>query len=220
MRRDRRPVVGTTVSGGIVSVRVRSDEPSADLAARKLRETIRTARKRLGALVFGKEDDTLALVVGNLALQRGKRIALAESCTGGLAAKMITDVPGASDWFAGGWVVYSNALKQSELGVPGAVLKRHGAVSEAAACAMARSALRKSGADLAAAITGIAGPGGGSADKPVGTVWMAMAERRGRSVSVKAEGARFPGDRDMVRDRAAKTALNLLRLALKGEAAP
>jgi nicotinamide-nucleotide amidase len=212
MRRDRRPVVGTTVTGGVVSVRIRSDESSAETARRKLRTTVRAARRRLGTLVFGREDDTLAGIVGRCAKHTGTRIAVAESCTGGLVAKMITDVPGASEWFAGGWVVYSNVLKQRELGVPVSLLRHHGAVSEAVACAMARGALRKSGADMAVAITGIAGPGGGSRDKPVGTVWMALAGRGASRRVARVERTRFPGDRDMVRDRAAKTALNMMRL--------
>jgi PncC family amidohydrolase len=131
-----------------------------------------------------------------------------------LLAKVITDVPGSSAWFLGGWVVYSNALKHEALEVPTLLLRRHGAVSEEVARTLAEGALRKSGADFALALTGIAGPDGGSKDKPVGTVWIGLAVKRGRKTEVQAERFRFPGNRGMVRDRAVKTALNLLRMQL------
>ena len=218
MSRDRNPLVGTTVSGGGVSVRIRSDQATRERAQRELKATLRAAQQRLGPLVFGKGVETLQDVVGRLAKRRGTRLAVAESCTGGLVAKMITDVPGSSAWFVGGWVVYANALKHAALGVPLAGLRRHGAVSEAVACAMAEGVLRKSGADYALALTGIAGPDGGSAEKPVGTVWLGLARRQRKAITVHAECMRFPGDRAMVRERAAKAGLNLLRLELMQEA--
>lgn len=214
MHRGRNPVVGTTVSDGIVSVRIRSDFPTASRARAALMATRAAARKALGSLVFGREDATLQGVVGRQLKRRGWRLTAAESCTGGLVARMVTDVPGSSAWFTGGWVVYANALKCSALGVPKTLLARHGAVSEAVARAMAIGALRESGADCALAVTGIAGPGGGSRAKPVGTVWIALGVREGRTTTIRVEPYRFPGTRAMVRDRAAKTALNLLRLEL------
>lgn len=214
MDRDRNPVVGTTVSGGIVSVRIRSDFASRAAAGARLRATSDAARRRLGTLVFGTDGDTLQEAVGGLLKRRGKRLATAESCTGGWLAKMVTDVPGSSGWFVGGWVVYSNALKREALGIPAALLTRHGAVSEAVARAMAEGALRRSGADVALATTGIAGPDGGSEAKPVGTVWIGIARRNARGFVSGAEQFRLMGDRSSVRDRAAKTALNLLRMEL------
>ena len=214
MRRDRNPLVGTTVSGGVVTVRIRCEAVTAVLAARKLGETVHAVQERLGALIFSNDDETLAETVGRLARERRVRIAVAESCTGGLAARMLTDPPGASMYFVGGWIVYSNDMKHSQLGVPLAMLEYSGAVSEATACAMAAGALDRSGADMAIGITGIAGPDGGSTEKPVGMVWIALAVRGGAGPVTRAECFRFPGDRSSVRDRAAKTALNLLRLEL------
>jgi len=111
-------------------------------------------------------------------------------------------------------VVYSNAMKTRELGVPAALIERDGAVSEAVACAMAEGALRRGDADWALSTTGIAGPGGGSPEKPVGTVWIGLAHRQGAEIKARAELFFLPGPRDTVRDRAAKSALNMLRLEL------
>jgi nicotinamide-nucleotide amidase len=119
-------------------------------------------------------------------------------------------MPGASGYFLGGWVVYSNAMKQRELGVPEAVLTQHGAVSEETVRRLAAHALEKTGAHYALAVSGVAGPDGGTEAKPVGTVWIALAS----GAKVVAERFQFPGARDMVRDRAAKMALNMLRLEL------
>lgn len=126
-------------------------------------------------------------------------IVTAESCTGGLIAKVLTDPPGSSDYFDRGWITYSNAAKKTELGVEPALLARHGAVSEAVSLAMVRGALKHSVADHAIAVTGIAGPSGGSADKPVGLVWIAWGYRRDGRNRVHATGYRFSGGRDQVR---------------------
>ncbi len=214
MQRDRTPLVGTTVSGGIVSIRIRSDFPSLDIARRELEATVDMVRARLDELVFGRGKDTLQEVVGTLARYRKKKLATAESCTGGLVARMLTDVAGSSDYFIGGWVVYSNDLKSGQLGVPAELITEFGAVSEQVASAMAVQALLKAGADMSVALTGIAGPGGGTPSKPVGTLWIGIAVRKNGNVSATAKRFLFPGDRATVRDRAAKTALNLLRLAL------
>jgi nicotinamide-nucleotide amidase len=140
-------------------------------------------------------------------LARGAFLAAAESCTGGLIAKLCTDLPGSSRWFDRGLVTYSNEAKRDLLGVREVTLRRHGAVSEAVAREMVRGVLRRSRATVAVAVTGIAGPDGGSAEKPVGTVWFAWARRQGRSVVVHAERKRFRGDRETVRHRAAQHAL-------------
>lgn len=137
----------------------------------------------------------------------GQRLATAESCTGGLIAKTLTDLPGSSAWFERGWVTYSNGSKQAELGVGASMIDRHGAVSEPVARAMARGALRAAGVENAVAVTGVAGPGGGSALKPVGTVWIAWARRQGGVVRVAARLFHFAGNRDAVRRHTAAAAL-------------
>ena len=132
--------------------------------------------------------------------QRGQMLATAESCTGGLIAGACTDLAGSSDWFERGFVSYSNAAKTDLLGVPAALIDAHGAVSEPVALAMADGALRRSRAQRAVAVTGVAGPGGGTATKPVGLVWLAWAWRGadGR-IGARAVAQQFPGDRAAVR---------------------
>lgn len=134
--------------------------------------------------------------LGAQLLAHGRFVAVAESCTGGWVAKCLTDVPGSSQWFERGFVTYSNEAKQEMLGVPGEILAVHGAVSEATVAAMAAGVLAHSRADLALAISGIAGPGGAVAGKPVGTVCFAWAGRQGE---VSIETRRFAGDREQVR---------------------
>jgi nicotinamide-nucleotide amidase len=138
---------------------------------------------------------------------RGWRIATAESCTGGLIAAACTALAGSSDWFERGFVTYSNAAKTEQLGVPALLIVQHGAVSGPVARAMAEGALRHSPADLAVAVTGVAGPGGGSADKPVGLVWLATAQRGG---ATQAERLQLGGDRAAVRMRTVQIALERL----------
>jgi nicotinamide-nucleotide amidase len=142
---------------------------------------------------------------------RGWRIATAESCTGGLVAAACTTVAGSSDWFERGFVTYSNAAKVESLGVDAALIATHGAVSEEVARAMAAGALAHSPADLALAVTGVAGPGGGSADKPVGTVWLALVRRSAAAPS--AEHLQLGGDRTAVRAQAVARALAALLAA-------
>jgi nicotinamide-nucleotide amidase len=134
-------------------------------------------------------------------------LATAESCTGGMIAKYITDLAGSSAWFERGWVTYSDRAKRQELGVAGGLLKRHGAVSEQVARAMARGALRSSRAGIAVAVTGIAGPDGGTEDKPVGTVWIAWARRQPGGALVVARRYLFNGNRDSVRRQTVAAAL-------------
>lgn len=152
----------------------------------------------------------LARRLGGRLLAEGRILATAESCTGGLIAKCLTDVAGSSAWFERGWVTYSDRAKRQELGVAGGLIKQHGAVSERVARAMARGALGFSRADTSVAVTGIAGPEGGSAEKPVGTVWMAWARREGMRMRVEARRFRFTGTRDAVRRQAAAAALTHL----------
>jgi nicotinamide-nucleotide amidase len=154
----------------------------------------------------------LAQRVGEACLRAQRSLATAESCTGGLIAKCLTDIPGSSAWFERGWVTYSNAAKADELGVAATLIARHGAVSEAVARAMARGALAGSPAQRSVAVTGIAGPDGGAPGKPVGTVWIAWAERQGRRIASRAVLHRFRGSRDDVRRRTTEAALRGLLL--------
>jgi nicotinamide-nucleotide amidase len=150
--------------------------------------------------------------LAELLRQRQWRLASAESCTGGLIAAACTELAGSSDWFERGFVTYSNAAKTELLGVPAALIEAHGAVSEAVALAMARGALDHAHAEVALAVTGIAGPSGGSADKPIGTVWFGWA-LPGR---VWSECRRFDGDRTAVRQASVAHALGTLVEALQG----
>lgn len=155
--------------------------------------------------------DEQATRLGERLAARGWLLAVAESCTGGWIAKTLTDVPGASAWFDRGFVTYTNAAKQDMLGVQAGCLAEHGAVSEATVRQMAEGALARSGAQRSVAVSGIAGPGGGSADKPVGTVWLAWA---GADMPTRASRYRFDGDRDAVRRQAVAAALQGLLDAL------
>lgn len=139
-------------------------------------------------------------------LAAGRRVCTAESCTGGLIAKTFTDLAGSSDWFDRGFVTYSNAAKSEMLGVPASLIEEYGAVSEPVANAMASGALRNSEADYAIAVTGIAGPGGGGAGKPVGTVWIALAE----DGQLEARLHHFDGNRAAVREATLLTSLGML----------
>jgi nicotinamide-nucleotide amidase len=136
----------------------------------------------------------------------GRRVVVAESCTGGLLGGRITDVPGSSDVFEGGVIAYANAVKLRELGVSEATLDAHGAVSEPVACAMAEAARTRFGTDYGIGVTGIAGPAGGTPEKPVGLVWFAVAGPEGTT----AHRSIFPGSREEIRARAAQTGLYLL----------
>jgi nicotinamide-nucleotide amidase len=141
-----------------------------------------------------------------LLLQAGQRVCTAESCTGGLIAKTFTDLAGSSDWFERGFVTYSNEAKSEMLAVPASIIEDYGAVSEPVAAAMASGALRHSRADYAIAVTGVAGPGGGSEEKPVGTVWIAIAS----SGQLVARLCCFDGDREAVRTATLETAIEML----------
>jgi len=159
-------------------------------------------------------DSDLALLAtraGEWLFARGMTVATAESCTGGYLAKLITDVPGSSQWFRCGFVAYSNAAKQRQLGVAAATLAEHGAVSEQAVVEMAIGALIVGEAQRAVSISGVAGPDGGTATHPVGQVWFSRTQRQDNgSVGALAIQRRFSGDRDAVRRQAVAVALGLL----------
>lgn len=155
-------------------------------------------------------DADIASLVRELAeclLRGGRSLATAESCTGGWISKALTDLPGSSQWFGFGLVTYSDEAKQRLLGVRASTLERHGAVSEQVVEEMARGVLQQSGAELGLAVSGVAGPGGGSEDKPVGTVWFAWSWRESGGIQVQTGLQRFAGDRESVRRQAVMFAL-------------
>jgi nicotinamide-nucleotide amidase len=213
MDRGRNPLVGTTASGGVVSARIRATGPDA---ARLVADAVAAVQERWHPYVFAAESVPLAEATGRRLERAGRRLVTGESCTGGLLGAMLTGVAGSSAWYRGGWVTYDNAMKQSELGVPAAILEAHGAVSAEVAMAMALGGLARGAADDALSLTGIAGPGGAVPGKPVGTVWIGHASRDGATVHVRARRFRFHGEREVVRQRAATMALAMLRLALDG----
>ncbi len=186
-----------------VEVVLFDDEAGASLLA----SASAAVRDELGDSCYSSDGSTLAQVVVRSARDRGRRIALAESCTGGMIASALTDVPGSSDVFAGGIVSYSNEIKTAVLGVAVDTLATHGAVSEATAAQMARRAAVLLDADLALGVTGIAGPTGGTTDKPVGTVCFGLAD----SGECRTWRRQFFGDRAGVRLRATVAALDALR---------
>jgi nicotinamide-nucleotide amidase len=199
-----------SITGVDLRITGRGDSPaeaakSADRAADMLAE-------RLEPYVYARGSESLEEVVGYLLAMNGKTLAVAESCTAGALGARITGVPGSSDYFRGGVIAYSDDLKKRLLGVKAATLKKHGAVSEAVALEMARGARDRGRSSAGIGITGVAGPGGGSPEKPVGLVYTAVVlDRRARSSE-----HRFPGARDAVREQAVQAALDLLRRALLG----
>ena len=210
MQRGRNPLINCTVHYGIITLHIIATAKEKSDAREMAEKDEKLLTKLLGKLVYGTGEQTLAEVVGEKLAQQNKTVAVAESCTGGAVAKLLTDVPGASRYFTHGWVTYSNTAKTAELGVPAELIEKHGAVSEQVAGAMAKGARERSGADFAIGTTGIAGPTGGSEQKPVGLVYISVSSAN------EHETKRFviPGDRNFIRLRAAQTVLNMLRLKL------
>jgi nicotinamide-nucleotide amidase len=213
-----RPVMDDPANAGVrfgyrahwPEVHVKWTVPGADAAARadRIREAVRGI---FGEAIFGEGKDELPeLVVSRLAA-RGERVGIAESCTGGLLAELVTRVSGASSVFDAGVVAYANAVKERIVGVPAGLLATHGAVSEPVARALAEGARGLVGATWGLGVTGIAGPTGGTAEKPVGTVHLAVAGPAGTTAVARL----YRGDRERIRRQAAYEALNLLRLALR-----
>lgn len=197
------------VDGVDLRVTVRNLDPAE--AEARLQQAAERLRDALGSAIYGEDDTDLAATVLDLCRASGLTVAVAESCTGGMLGERLTAIPGSSDVVRGGVIAYSNAVKRSMLGVSDAMLAEHGAVSEQVARAMATGVRRALDADVALAITGVAGPGGGSTEKPIGTVWIAL-DLQG---STEAVLLRLWGDRQEIRQRSAQGALNLLRCALE-----
>jgi nicotinamide-nucleotide amidase len=221
MQRDNNPAVGTTASAGLVSCRVRV-EPGRDVRGpysasdpmAAAQEAVSIITARCEGYVANQSGRTLAATLMDEAAARAWTVATAESCTGGLVGQLITAEPGSSRAYLGGWVTYSNAMKASELGVRPGDLDEFGAVSREVAVSMARGAAARSGARLALSITGVAGPDGGTSEKPVGTVWIGYSGEG-------TQGAcqfRFSGDRASIRKWAASTALFIGLGVVRGRA--
>ena len=211
MGRTANPLVGLLVSGGVISVKFTATADTQAEAAERIRPAREECRRLLGDVLFGEGDATLHGVVASLLERRGQTLAVAESCTGGLIGHYLTEVPGISRVLLEDLVTYSNAAKVELLGVAPQTIEAVGAVSEQVAAAMAEGVRRRAGADVGLATTGIAGPTGGSAEKPVGLVYCGLATEGGTRV----ERLKFVGDRSVIKDRSAKAALDILRLHLQ-----
>jgi len=198
--------------GDGVDLRVTVRDQPAEEADAALATAIAALRERATRYAYGEDAQDLAATVLDLCKARGLRIAVGESCTGGLLGARLTAIPGSSAVVLGGVIAYSNAVKTALLGVPADVIERHGAVSEPVAVAMALGARRRLGAEIGIGVTGVAGPDGGTPEKPVGLVWLAVDV----SGAVQARGPRLVGDRAEIRFRATQAALDMVRRALAG----
>jgi nicotinamide-nucleotide amidase len=206
--------IATTIlaSLGQIELHLTASANSARAAGEALDAAVAQLCAALGPSVYSTDGRALEIVVGELLYERKLKIAVAESCSGGLLASRLTDVPGSSRYFERGVVCYSNEAKIDLLGVPEAMIREHGAVSEPVARAMADGIRRQGGVDVGIGITGIAGPGGGTPEKPVGTVAIAVVARADERVRT----FRFVGGREMVKFQSTQAAMNIVRLMLIG----
>jgi nicotinamide-nucleotide amidase len=209
-RRDHVPEVGITASDAVIALRIFARAPSPAEAQAQIAPVEQLIRERLGTFVYGADQEELQDAVLRLLAERKQSLATAESVTAGLVANRIAQVPGASVWFRGGIVAYTNAIKAKLLDVPQALLDEHGAVSPQVAEAMALGCRARFGSDVAVSTTGIAGPGGAEPDKPVGLVHVGLAWSGGVSSTTFS----WSGTRSEVQSRTAKLALNTVRLHL------
>lgn len=203
LNQQTNPTIAPLASEGEVTLRITARAASEEAAFALIAPAEHQLRQRLGKYIYGTDGETLPVAIGNRLKFRGQTLSLAESCTGGLVASMITDIPGSSAYFKQGWVTYNNQAKMDQLGVPLAALDAHGAVSEETARSMAEGARQRANSDWAISITGIAGPDGGTPEKPVGLVYIAVAGEDGTTV----KKFNFYGDRQQIRIRSAKNAL-------------
>lgn len=208
---QKNPTLALLVRPTGVIVRITAKAESEEAARRLIAPLEEEIRTRLGDLVYGADDETMEEAVGRELKSRGLFVATAESCTGGLVASRLTDVAGSSEYVKGGVVSYTNEVKADVLAVDRDMLAQEGAVSEAVALAMAEGVRRKLGADFGISTTGLAGPGGGTDETPVGTVFIAVAGNEGTT----AEKYRFTGRREQVKFRASQAALAALRAYIK-----
>jgi len=211
MRRGRNPEINSTAGGGVITLHIIAKAKTEDEAHGMALDDENRLKDILKEIVYGSGDETLAETIGLQLRKRGKTLAVAESCTGGALAESITNAPGSSDYFTYGWVTYSNEAKIKELAVEAELIQKEGAVSEKVALAMAAGAKKKSGAAYSIAITGIAGPAGGSEQKPVGLVYICINGEKHSDLQRFV----FPLGRLPMRRRTVNTALNMLRMQLK-----
>jgi nicotinamide-nucleotide amidase len=192
---------------GIIKLRLTGTGDDPELVRMTEEEQVRKLYSIIPEVIYGEDEVTLEEIVGKLLLDNNLTVSTAESCTGGKIASMITSVPGSSAWYRGSVVAYDNSIKTGVLGVDPGIISRYGAVSEETVRAMAERMRSIAETDYAIAVTGIAGPTGGTPEKPAGTVWIAVASASG----VVAEKHRFADDRQVNISRSATNALNLLR---------
>jgi nicotinamide-nucleotide amidase len=211
--------IGVTIlaAPGQIELHLTAKAPDGAQGQAALDGAVADVERVLGTSLFSSDGRSLEQVLGDLLRARGLRIALAESCTGGLVSSRLTDVPGSSDYLERGVVAYSNRAKVELLGVPARLIAAHGAVSEAVAEAMAGGIARAAGVDIGVGITGIAGPDGETAEKPVGTVAISAAWIRGTLTEARTKTWQFPGGREQIKFQASQAALNLVRRWLLAE---
>jgi nicotinamide-nucleotide amidase len=204
----------TTILGGPgqVELHLTAEGASAEEAQARIESLAAPIRERLAGRIYSEDGRELNEVVGTMLQERRLMLAIAESCTGGLLSARMTERAGSSAYFDRGWVTYSNRSKVEDLGIDVALIDRHGAVSEEAARAMAAAARERARADIGVGITGIAGPGGGTPEKPVGLVFIALSGAAGDRV----RRVHFPSDRDRVRYQSTQSALEMIRRGLLG----
>ena len=210
--KKRSPRLGLTAKETGVDVSIFAGESSGALSQTLIEKTESAVRKKLGDVIYGVDGQRMEEVVGALLKQRRLTIAVAESCTGGLIGARITNIAGSSEYFERGVVAYSNTAKTGMIGVPADLIERHGAVSRETAAAMAQGIRESAAAGLGLSVTGIAGPGGGSKEKPVGLVYIALASAKG----VKVNEHHFLGTREQIRIRSSQAALDMVRKYLIG----
>ena len=218
LARDHVPQIGTSANESMVTVRIfgvdtqHQDSPAVEALLSQI-------ESRLHPYAFARDGASLPAAVGELLRERSLRIAVAESCTGGLLGSMLSVTPGSSAYLLGGWITYSNDMKAEQLGVSHDTLRMHGAVSAPVVEGMLRGAIDRSGAEVALAVSGIAGPDGGSDEKPVGTVFIGCGMKESSSsAALDIRRFHFPGPREAVRERAARSALQMARFRLLGVA--
>jgi nicotinamide-nucleotide amidase len=206
----KNPVTTILAAPGDVQIHLRARRPTSEEALALLAEVGPRIEELLGDKIYSRNGEPLEAAVGELLREKHATVSVAESCTGGMLAKTITSVPGSSDYFAGGFLVYTEEMKTRLLGVDAALVRQYTPVSEPVAVAMAESARERTQSTFALAVTGIAGPGGGTEENPVGTIWIAVAD----SGATEARRFRFLGDRERVRRLATQAALDMLRRRL------
>jgi nicotinamide-nucleotide amidase len=208
------PTVAPLAGQGKVRLRITTRAATQEEAEEKIAPVEKEILSRLGDYYFGEDDETLESAVGRLLGEHGCTLAVAESCTGGLLAKRLTDIAGSSTYFKEGLVTYSNESKERLLGVPEEMLLEHGAVSEPVARKMAEGVRARAGADYGLSVTGIAGPDGGTEEKPVGLVFVGLSDAEGTFVE-RLDLSAWARSREAIRERSANRALDILRLRIE-----